>query len=177
MCGYGLNNLKFSGSAIFYTVYICKMLNQIYNISETCLVAYIPFIRAGIKFSMPSKATNTPFAIACGVATYKYSTVGSTSFTRTTTKRELIASTDPITTVDILFDFITLSLVSMRLILHPVIAGVLHATSHVNSNVLLSTLLQVTLYIEVVAELKSIVLAQCGNHVTTIMCVYITNLR
>ena len=73
--------------------------------------------------------------------------------TITVAKRELIASSVPLTIVEELNNTSLLSLLA-RLTLHPVMPGVLHASSHVNSNVLLLILLQVTLYIGVVAELK-----------------------
>ena len=99
---------------------------------------------------MPLKEIDISFTLACGVATKLYSTIGSTLFTRMITKCELIASSVPLRIVEKLDNVLLLSLLT-RLTLHPKIAGVLHGSSYINSNVLLLTLLQVILYIGVVA--------------------------
>ena len=99
---------------------------------------------------MPLKEIDISFTLACGVATKLYST---TLFTGMITKRELIVSSVPLRIVEKLDNVLLLSLL-IRLTLHPKIAGVLHGSSHVNSNVLLLTLLQVILYIGVVAGFK-----------------------
>ena len=105
---------------------------------------YIPCTSAeGMMPLIPLKEVIIPFTLACGVATKVYSAVGSTLFMRIITKRELIASSVPLRIVEKLDNVLLLSLFT-RLTLHPKIAGVLHASSHVNSNVLLLTLLQVT---------------------------------
>ena len=128
----------------------------------------VPCIVAGIIPCMTSKVTLCPSTLACGAAVKEYSIVGSTLFTRTVTKRELISSSVPLRIVEKLDNVLRPLLVSRRLILHPVIAGVLHVSSHVNSSVLLSTLLQVTLCIEVVTGLKYILyitIITLRNHV------------
>ena len=116
----------------------------------------VPCIVAGIIPCIISKVTTARSTIACGVAVKEYSAVGSTLFTRTVTKRELISSSVPLRIVEKLDNVLRPLLVSRRLIIHPVIAGVLHVSSHVNSSALLSTLLQVTLCIGVVTGLKYI---------------------
>ena len=100
------------------------------------------------------RVITAPFTIATGIAVKVHSTVGSTLVTRIVTKRELISSSDPFTLNDVPDSVLLLSLLSSRLMVHPLIAGVLHATSHVNSNVVLLTLVQLALYIESGAELK-----------------------
>ena len=106
---------------------------------------------------MIPKVTLCPSTLASGVAVKENSTVGSTLFTRTVTKRELISSSVPLRIVEKLNNALRPLLVLRRVILHPVIAGVLHVSSHVNSSVLLFTLLQVILCIGVVTGMKNII--------------------
>ena len=70
--------------------------------------------------------------------------------TTTVTKRELISSISPVMTLD---HSPPPGLLSTTL--HPAIDGVLQATSHVNSNVLLFILLHVTSYKCLVAAWKN----------------------
>ena len=110
----------------------------------------VPCISAGMTPVLLLNEINTPLFSACGVAEKLYSAVGSMPFTKIIAKRELIASSDPFTNEEKLYNGLLVSL--FRLTLHPVIADVLHASSQVNSNVLLFTLLHATLYMAVIAS-------------------------
>ena len=108
-----------------------------------CICLLLVFVRAGIIPLIGGVEIDSPFFMTTAPAEYVQDLTGSTLsiITIIVAKRGLISSTCPVNISDL-----PLPPKLLRTTLHSEIDGVLQATSHVNSSVLLFILLHVASY-------------------------------